>query len=242
MQRRKFIQLSMALTPGFIGQAQAQAQEDFEKLNQFNQLKPFKLLDKDFDIGALHVLPPPKYPKDDIEEARQLVAMKSLRTAGKIAEIRAQEFNPMPFFWMVAGLDPASHPEHSKWISDALDDVEIVVLALKRQFNRPRPHLVLSEVEPVIEVPWHAAYPSGHATQAMVAFRLLETFAAPSKAKDLHDFAIEVGRNREIAGVHYPSDTDAGFKLGQELAGVLNFASLGPKVMKSYFKAHTSLN
>ena len=79
---------------------------------------------------------------------------------------------------------------------------------------------------PPIAVPGHAAYPSGHATQARLVAACAKlalpdpndvsglpnpTTVALSAALDV--LATRIARNREIAGLHYPSDSGAGAEL-----------------------------
>ena len=68
----------------------------------------------------------------------------------------------------------------------------------------------------MLNVPLHRAYPSGHATQAIVAARMLTEWTG-KQGDQLVKLATRVGRNREIAGLHFPSDTEAGFNLGSQL-------------------------
>ncbi|HEY8027307.1 MAG TPA: phosphatase PAP2 family protein [Burkholderiaceae bacterium] len=174
------------------------------------------MLPGDFDIESLKVdLPPP----DNVAEARLVLAMQSHRTAVQIAQIKAQAINPLPLFWQCAGLYETSHPEQARRIQEAVVDTEYVVTALKRRFNRPRPSTVLADIHTVVPVPPYASYPSGHATQSVVIATLMSE-VAPKAAKRLQVLATQVGRNREIAGLHYPSDTVAGFKLGHELSKI----------------------
>ena len=146
-----------------------------------------------------------------------MMGMQALRTESRIAEITAQNLNPIPLFWQRAGLDATAYPTHARWVVESVADTEAVLLDLKRRFGRRRPNAVLAAIRPVIPVPWHASYPSGHATQAVVIARLLARLA-PASTGDLMEFAFRVGHNREVAGVHYPSDTAAGFSLGWQLA------------------------
>jgi len=178
--------------------------------------RSYFLLPGNFDIDSLKVDQP---PSDDMAEARVVLAMQSQRTAVQIAQIKAQAIDPLPLFWQCAGLNEASHPEHARRIQEAVVDTEHVVTALKRRFNRPRPSVILPDIHTVVPVPLHASYPSGHATQSVVIATLMSTMA-PKAAKRLQEFAIKVGRNREMAGLHYPSDTDAGFKLGHDLSEI----------------------
>lgn len=178
--------------------------------------RSFHLLPASFETSSLKLQSP---PADDLIEAELLVSMKAQRTAAKLAEIEAESVNPLPLFWRRVGLDPASYSSHSQWIVEAVVDTETVLLELKRTYNRRRPNAVLREVSPAIPVPQHAAYPSGHATQAVVIARLLSRLV-PAASGDLMELAFRVGRNREIAGVHYPSDTTAGFSLGWQLSAI----------------------
>jgi membrane-associated phospholipid phosphatase len=64
-------------------------------------------------------------------------------------------------------------------------------------------------------VPGHASFPSGHSTQAhLMALCVNDVFnTLPQQntvLEDLWTLADRIARNREIAGLHYPSDSDAG--------------------------------
>jgi hypothetical protein len=172
------------------------------------------LLPIGFNVDSLKVQPP---PADDVAEARLLLNMQIQRTSAQIAQINEQNVNPIPLFWRCAGLDETLYPEQARRIMEAVVDTESVVTAIKRRYNRPRPSVVLPAIRPVIPVPPHASYPSGHATQSAVIGALMAELA-PKEAKRLTALAVQVGRNREIAGLHYPSDTNAGFKLGRDLS------------------------
>lgn len=109
------------------------------------------------------------------------------------------------------------YPAFSGRFYEALSDVELVVLGLKRRFGRLRPTAVMPEIEPVVPVPWHFSYPSGHATQSAFAAEILARIA-PKSAVRLRQLAVQVGVNREVAGLHYPSDTTTGVALGKWLS------------------------
>ena len=60
----------------------------------------------------------------------------------------------------------------------------------------------------------HAAFPSGHALQSfLIAACVSEALPTDNTANDLkaalHALADRIGENREVAGVHYPSDREA---------------------------------
>jgi membrane-associated phospholipid phosphatase len=83
---------------------------------------------------------------------------------------------------------------------------------------RPRPSQLCPWLMPPIPVPGHASYPSGHATQATLLSGLLAivmpaevTIPVTTGGPSLLDkLAERVARNREVLGLHYPSDSAAG--------------------------------
>jgi membrane-associated phospholipid phosphatase len=85
--------------------------------------------------------------------------------------------------------------------------------AVKLAIRRPRPDL--PDLPPLIPTMSNRSYPSAHATTcgaATVALgRLLPTAALPAAA-------LVMALTRPYLGVHYPSDTLAGFVLGVAVA------------------------
>jgi membrane-associated phospholipid phosphatase len=88
--------------------------------------------------------------------------------------------------------------------------MSVPLFLLKSHFDRVRPSFLDSNIKPSISVPSHPAYPSGHSTQA-TTMALAVSCVDPMN----RDFYLSnlVGWRRELAGVHYPSDTAAGKKL-----------------------------
>jgi len=95
-------------------------------------------------------------------------------------------------------------------------DVRYFVLRYKKMFSRPRP----SELDPTLNLaipnPGHPAYPSGHATQSYAMATVMADFD-PDHAESYMQFARDMAKRREIAGVHYPSDSEAGQKLAVQI-------------------------
>src|SRR5262249_20336448 len=97
--------------------------------------------------------------------------------------------------------------------------------------GRPRPSQLSPALMPPIEVPGHASYPSGHATEAYLISKCLAA-VMPQEASTAYDstdaestalerLAQRVARNREVLGLHYRSDSEAGRILGQATADIL---------------------
>jgi hypothetical protein len=110
------------------------------------------------------------------------------------------------------------------------------VLYFKDKYDLPRPSQRCPALLPPIPVPGHASWPSGHSTQAHLMKNLmLRVFAAAAMSAadrvvltaDLTVLADEIARNREIAGLHYPKDSEGGAKLADLLdSQILTAASL----------------
>ena len=107
------------------------------------------------------------------------------------------------------------------------DEIELSILSNKKYYDRVRPSILSEELyslgiidkilKPWIEIPTHPAYPSGHATQSMYIATILTHFDPDNK--ELYEQAAEeISTNREIAGLHYRSDSLAGYELGIKLA------------------------
>jgi PAP2 superfamily len=95
-------------------------------------------------------------------------------------------------------------------------DASLAVFHAKKRFNRARPHQLEPRLHPAISVPGHPAYPSGHALQGYMVARTL-SLLFPDRAQVLMAAGVEIGREREIAGLHYPSDSNASRALGEDL-------------------------
>jgi acid phosphatase (class A) len=95
-----------------------------------------------------------------------------------------------------------------------------VIFTLKQRYNRVRPSFLRPEIGHLFPIPGHPAYPSGHATQAFAIAYLLQELD-PDHAGTYRADALRIGRNREIAGLHYPSDTDAGQQVARQVVDAL---------------------
>jgi acid phosphatase (class A) len=112
-----------------------------------------------------------------------------------------------------------------------------VVQAGKRSFDRPRPFVLDTRIQPVLKEPTNASYPSGHALWSRVVGLLLADMLPEYREKIMaraDDFAF----HRVVAGVHYPSDVEAGKLAGTALAAFLLAA---PAFQPDYAQAKQEL-
>ena len=126
----------------------------------------------------------------------------------------------------VMGGKPATHPASYLVFNMANLVATLVAMHFKGVHNRPRPSHVCPALLPPLEVPGHASFPSGHATQAHLFARCAKDMLPVGQQTGmgivLNALAARIARNREIAGLHYKSDTLAGEYLAGEIHKVLS--------------------
>jgi hypothetical protein len=100
-----------------------------------------------------------------------------------------------------------------------------VATYFKDRFHRARPVTLAPDLTPPIPTPRLPAYPGGHATQIyLMALTLVHLH--PNRQQEILQCAKQVAHNREVAGVNYPSDTEAGRKLAQDILDILSECEL----------------
>jgi hypothetical protein len=110
---------------------------------------------------------------------------------------------------------------NEKKVGKFLDETGTVILDLKYHFNRPRP-FQLNKVHNVkmknkmMDSMKSPSFPSGHATQARVMGRILSSML-PKLEDEIMNLADDVSFSRNMAKAHFPSDTEAGKKLGDDM-------------------------
>jgi acid phosphatase (class A) len=100
------------------------------------------------------------------------------------------------------------------------DNVGPVIDSAKNYWNRPRPFLQDKRIHAPIDLPKNASYPSGHSTIGNLDAMILVVLAPDLKDRLLAR-GRQIGDDRIIAGVHFPSDVAAGRTLAQALFGKL---------------------
>lgn len=132
--------------------------------------------------------------------------------AGLAAEAMIQAGAILPYFQGIAGFTAASHPQTTELCLIAHMVAKFMVMHFKKIYDRPRPSELRPLLLPPIEVPGHAAFPSGHATESHLLAHFL-TAALPdahAAVPLLVPLAHRIAINREVMGVHYRSDSEAG--------------------------------
>lgn len=201
-----------------------------------------KLLSKDTDF---QIEPPPGNTSAETERDLNTLRSyaKNLRSPEQLALVHSE------YFEMKRMYDPfekgglfisASNKDTVDLLDMAQIELSYFVLKLKRDFLRPRPDTLAPDLQVAIEVPKHASYPSGHAAQGYMT-GLIFALVDPAHADQYKAMGFDIGLRREIAGVHYPTDSIAGRKLAQavldKLMEVPAFTEQLEKARKSFVAA-----
>jgi acid phosphatase (class A) len=170
-------------------------------------------------------IPLPSPPENgSIETRRELALLHAhadARTEEELAHIRDELTLDGAHFGAYRFGDLRTTKSKTARLIDAFmpEFVEAVVRH-KESFDRVRPSFLDPSLSTAIPVPGHPAYPSGHASQSMlIALVLGELDSANAAAYE--ESAVRIAHGREIAGVHYPSDSDAGRMLARAYYALL---------------------
>lgn len=117
-------------------------------------------------------------------------------------------------------------PDLGRFLTDVTSEVRWFVLSEKWTHQRARPSQVDPDIAPALPVPGHAAYPSGHAAESR-ALAVVLARLDPTCAGAYLTLAEDIADRREIAGLHFPSDSRAGVLLADQIVGLLLDGPLG---------------
>jgi hypothetical protein len=172
-------------------------------------------------------LRPPPGPDESLGETAVLLNLQETLKE-PVQQVRREEIVAQAGFGLddytsPLGIDEAGGFEATlALMAVVLDVTNEIGLTYKNRFNRQRPNIVQPLIRPFIAVPNHAAYPSNHAYQS---FAIAEIFAriVPEHPGIYGLFfrAQRIAENREWAGLHYPSDTQAGRDLAKQTVAYL---------------------
>lgn len=175
--------------------------------------------------------PPP--PDADLECAS--VVSRIPEQAGRARQIADEDSGlegalwPVIASWDVGGLSAAGWtarlPRTWDLLLFATFDLRPGLFQLKHHFNRGRPiHVPCAQAaQMLIKSPGHPAYPGGHAAQGEMAVLLLEKGVGvkPDLVPAMRAAARRVADNRVVAGIHFPSDAEAGERVAEQFVPML---------------------
>ncbi len=173
-------------------------------------------LARDEDFG---IQPPPE--NDSLQTKAETVQLQSYAQNARSEDvveliIRDNYTPPDEVMWSHWPENKVEDAALIRAVNNALAEVNFFVLREKFKYKRARPTQLQPDLETVIDVPHHASYPSGHAAQSFMVAQVLS--AIDPEGKERYEIlAKRIGLRREIAGVHYPSDTEAGIALAKQV-------------------------
>lgn len=105
----------------------------------------------------------------------------------------------------------------SAWMNMAIYDATVAAWKSKYKYQRKRPSESDAAIKPVVEPAATPSYPCEHTVTAAAAANVLAYFY-PAIGDSVIALARQASQSRINAGVQYPSDVDAAWKVGEEIA------------------------
>jgi hypothetical protein len=171
----------------------------------------------------------PMYPQNTssktTNELKYLLKLQKIRLKNKKIKMAIREERSLGSGGVLGGVKLtefliSSDTPLKKYLTTLISEVFPVTIYFKDKFDRVRPHKLQPMLKPNILVPLHPAYPSGHSTHAHIYAHALSKLQPSMKKQFLSD-AKRIAKNREYAGVHYPSDSLAGSILAEQVINEL---------------------
>ncbi|HEX2964929.1 MAG TPA: phosphatase PAP2 family protein [Syntrophorhabdaceae bacterium] len=158
------------------------------------------------------IQPPPANSQAQKDDLKAVQAAQKTRTEAQIKTALADN-SVLTVFFANDVLGPNFTKENLKIAAPFFDRVFAdqieACLEIKEHFNRQRPFVIDPEIKPIYQQSANPSFPSGHATTGYV-YTIILSMMVPEKTQELYDRAEAYGRNRVIAGVHFPTDVEAG--------------------------------
>jgi hypothetical protein len=174
-------------------------------------------------LNRLPIIPPTKNNSTETKrEIKDLLKKQKNRTK----EIYKNILKERSLTYCIAQF--AQNVEEQKKLSDFLTTtVQPIHLAMKHHFNRVRPTFLESKLKAAIDIPQHASYPSGHATEAYMLANIMSK-KYPNQRENFFAKAKKIATNRERAGLHYKSDSEYGKKIAEKMFEIITKAGMNP--------------
>jgi membrane-associated phospholipid phosphatase len=141
----------------------------------------------------------------------------------KLGEIKYWDAGAPSYRWnQIASALLSQKPElllrmPASWMNIAIYDATILAWKEKVKYKRGRPKVLDASLKPVITGPVNFSYPCEHSVTASAAANVLAYFF-PEKRDSILQMAHAASQSRVDAGVQFPSDAEAGWKLGEQVA------------------------
>ena len=177
------------------------------------------------DIKGLNVAEPPgkEQTQKELSELRQ----KTQPDEKALQQIRYWDAGSPAYRWNQLGYSLISFEDFqtfsrapTAWMNIAINDAMAAAWSIKYRYMRKRPAQFDPSLKSVVEAPATPSYPCEHTVAAAAAAGVLSYFY-PSKADSMMKMAKELAQSRIDARVQFPSDVEAGWKLGEQVAKLI---------------------
>jgi len=167
--------------------------------------------------------PPPATDSSETEaELATLLQLAEAERPVRISEIVAQDGSGfLNYFLRLLMMSEESHPATFKVIKAAARVSEMLMAHYKVQYSRARPQQLAPALMPPIPAQLHPAYPSGHAMMSRLIALCLSDVVPDEYHAALLQLSAQIAENREIAGVHFPSDSRGGQSAAEQAHKIL---------------------
>jgi acid phosphatase (class A) len=175
-------------------------------------------------VDLVHVLAPPPGPDstDGKADLQAVLAAVGARTDAQIGRVPGDDQRSVFRFADVLGPNfrKENLPLTAELFQHAYEDGSAAAVAAKGYFKRLRPFVVDPDIKIIVVQAPDFGYPSNHATFGTMAGILLAAMV-PEKAAAIFERAAEYAHNRVVAGVHFPTDVEAGRIAGSVIDNAL---------------------
>jgi acid phosphatase (class A) len=172
-------------------------------------------------VDAVKLLadPPTLNSEEGQAEVDLLLKLQTNRTDAQKARIVEEDDLTVFAFADVLGpwFTAENCPKTAALFTDVQGDAKVIADRGKKHWNRPRPYISNPAIVPCGKLENSAGYPSGHSTRGTIYAEILADIF-PDQRAALMERGRQIGWDRVIAGVHYPSDVAAGRVLGNAIA------------------------
>lgn len=179
-----------------------------------------------FNSGWQEIELPP-CPKNDSNKTK--TELKTLQkfilsnTDQSLQQIAQQDAKEPPFELKFLKIVKQHTPEKEEWLRELAVQMYKICLFFKEKYDRPRPwnmakalKVDFPDIGEETETGDSPSYPSGHAFGSYFLAQVLSDMF-PKYKNQLFNYAGEIVLNRMKAGIHFPSDIEAGKLLARKL-------------------------
>jgi acid phosphatase (class A) len=166
--------------------------------------------------------PPSEGSPEQSADMERVLNEQSLRTPQQSKEAEADAERTLKrFLDGTSDARLAEIPSVRKVIADGMEEIRAVIDDVKDRWPRKRPFQTSGDVKPCeLNRPKSNSYPSGHAALGSLLGTVFAEIV-PAHREVLEKRGIAYGWSRVVCGFHYPSDVEAGRRIGIIVAEML---------------------